>query len=277
MHILSNIALSWFSLFMADNLFSSKQRPFVLPLPDHRDHWEAKGGGWYTGSGGLSVAQAREWQKASPWAKGKGSRGGEGGGRTGWASPPLAATAATLDLSHRNSPRRKTPGPSLLRGGEHREWHQAGAEATLSGGESQGVPREMGGSPYSKPQWNKRQADSGLGRGAGRLGVPASPLLAWKGSSQHPHSPAGLLHPRRNAPQWGSGVSVSLGPWNLQLTQGGPRPPQVGHSWVGRDTEHPSSPGRGAGRQGTPPLIAGIPERYLPGLCSQLLLQIKSY
>lgn len=196
---------------MADNLFSSKQRPFVLPLPDHRDHWEAKGGGGCPGSGGLSVAQAREWQKASPWAKGKGSWGGEGGGRTGWASPLLAATAATLDLSHRNSPRRKTPGPSLLRGGEHGEWHQAGAEATLSGGESQGVPREMGGSPYSKPQWNKRQADSGLGRGAGRLGVPASPLLAWEGSSQHPHSPAGLLHPRRNADR--SGVVGFLLAW----------------------------------------------------------------
>lgn len=26
--------------------FSSKQRPFVLPLPDHRDHWEAEEGGW---------------------------------------------------------------------------------------------------------------------------------------------------------------------------------------------------------------------------------------
>lgn len=247
--MLSNTSLSWFSLFMADNLFSSKQRPFVLPLPDHRDHWEAKGGGWCPGSGGLSVAQARVWQKASPWAKGKGSWGGEGGGRTGWASPPLAATAATLDLSHRNSPGRKTPGPFLLRGGEPGEWHQAGAEATLSGGESQGVPREMGGSPYSKPQWNKRQADSGLGRGAGRLGVTASPLLAWEGSSQHPYSPAGLSPPLKECqPQSGSGDSISLGPWDLQLTQEGPRSPQVGHGWVGSDIEHHSSPGKGGTR-----------------------------
>lgn len=26
--------------------FSSKQRPFVLPLPDQGDHWEAEEGGW---------------------------------------------------------------------------------------------------------------------------------------------------------------------------------------------------------------------------------------
>jgi hypothetical protein len=65
----SNIRLSWFSLFMADNLFSSKQRPFVLFFPDHRDHWKAEGVGWHTGSRGLSVAQARKWQKARPWAK----------------------------------------------------------------------------------------------------------------------------------------------------------------------------------------------------------------
>lgn len=35
-HIHSNTRFSWFSLFIADNLFSSKQRPFVLPLPDQR-------------------------------------------------------------------------------------------------------------------------------------------------------------------------------------------------------------------------------------------------
>jgi hypothetical protein len=46
----------------------------------------------------------------------------------------------------------------------------------------------MGGSPYSKPHWNKRQAESGLGRGAGRLGATASPLLAQEGSSQHPNT-----------------------------------------------------------------------------------------
>lgn len=37
-HIYSSIRLSWFSLFIADNLFSIKQRPFVLPLPDLRAH-----------------------------------------------------------------------------------------------------------------------------------------------------------------------------------------------------------------------------------------------
>lgn len=37
-HIHLSIGLSWFSLFMADVLFSIKQRPFVLPLPDHRAH-----------------------------------------------------------------------------------------------------------------------------------------------------------------------------------------------------------------------------------------------
>lgn len=37
-HIYSKVRPSWFSLFIADNLFSIKQRPFVWPLPDLRTH-----------------------------------------------------------------------------------------------------------------------------------------------------------------------------------------------------------------------------------------------
>lgn len=51
----------------------------------------------------------------------------------------------------------------------------------------------MGGSRYSKPHWNKRQADSGLGRGAGRLRAIAGPLLVLQGSSQHPNAVYGKL------------------------------------------------------------------------------------
>lgn len=59
------LRLSWFSLFLKDNLFSSKQRPFVLLFPDHRYHWEAEEGRYTWGAGHLPVAQAFSQGKGS--------------------------------------------------------------------------------------------------------------------------------------------------------------------------------------------------------------------
>lgn len=92
---------------------------------------------------------------------------GEEAKPAGHHQPSLAGSSSRTGFGSGKLARRKTPGPSLLRGRTLEEWHPAGAEATLSAGESQGVPREMGGTQYSKPHWNKRQADSGLGRGRG--------------------------------------------------------------------------------------------------------------
>lgn len=109
-----------------------------------------------------------------------------------------------------------------------------------------GRPQRNGRLPVLQTTVEQKAGGLRVGQGAGRLGVTASPLLAWEGSSQHPYSPAGLSPPLKECqPQWGSGVSISLGAWNLQLTQEGPRPPQVSHGWVGSDTEHPSSLGKG--------------------------------
>lgn len=69
-HTHSNIGLLWFSLFLKDNLFPNKQRPFVLPLPGHRDHWEDKGVGALA-AGGSSVAQSVEWPRSQALGQGK--------------------------------------------------------------------------------------------------------------------------------------------------------------------------------------------------------------
>lgn len=64
--------------------FSSKQRPFVLPLPDHRDHWEAERlGGRHTGKGGVQGEvclwqRPRSGQETRPWAKGRAPGEGKG-------------------------------------------------------------------------------------------------------------------------------------------------------------------------------------------------------
>lgn len=106
----------------------------------------------------------------------------------------------------------------------------------------------MGGSRYSKPHWNKRQADSGLGRGAGRLRAIAGPLLVLQGSSQHPNAVYGSCHTQRNAkPGLGSPFRMSFYPAPasyFHLTLEGSQPPWVGHGWVGSGTDHLSSPGR---------------------------------
>lgn len=140
-----------------------------------------------------------------------------------------------------------------------------------------GRPQRNGRLPVLQTTVEQKAGGLRVGQGGGAPGSSSQPSAGLGGKFTAPIQSSRASPPLKECrPQWGSGVSVSLGPWNLQLTQGGPHPPQVGHSWVGSDTEHLSSPGKGAGGQGTPPLIAGIPERYLPGLCSQLL-QIKFY
>lgn len=143
------------------------------------------------------MAGARGWQKARPWAR---ERTPGGGGKTGWTSPAFLGWLQqphwiwVREISLEEDPR-AFPTQRKDTGGVASGWSRGHTQCW----ESQGVPREMGGSRYSKPHWNKRQADSGLGRGAGRLSATAGPLLVLQGSSQHPKAVYGSCHPQRKA------------------------------------------------------------------------------
>lgn len=225
-HTSLQLQASWFSLFLEDNLFPSKQRSFVLLLQGQRETT----GGW----GGCT--------------QGVGVRGSVGG--TGWEARPCIKESTPPGQGRRQnrldtatSLGSTNPAPSHYPGhwiwverkgvGEDpraslpQRWgaggvaHQAGAEATFSGRESQRVPRETGGSVLQTAA-NKRQATR-LARGAGLPGATASPLLDPEGSSQAPKAApqegwvgggegvackSFSLHPTRNA-HWGERV-----PWS---------------------------------------------------------------
>lgn len=70
------------------------------------------------GAGGLSVAQALVWPESQALSQEKGSWARKEDELAGHHHKPLATTPGLRDLSQGNSPGRKTPGPSLLRGGE---------------------------------------------------------------------------------------------------------------------------------------------------------------
>lgn len=179
------------------------------------------------------MAGAKEWQKARPWAR---ERAPEGGGKTGWTSPAFLGwlqqphwiwvRETSLEEDPRAFPYSETDTGGVVSG-----WSRG---HTLCWGEP-GRPQRNGRNRYSKPHWNKRQADSGLGRGAGRLRATAGPLLVLLGSSQHPNAIYGSCHTQRNVrPGLGNPIRMSSyhGPHPsscLQLTQEGSQPPRVAH------------------------------------------------
>ena len=124
---------------------------------------------------------------------------------------------------------RKTPGPSLLRGGELGQWHQAflpqaEAEAAFSVGGEPGLPWRNGRVPAPNHRGTKGRRTL-VGQGAGHLGATASPLLAQEGSSQHLNlsHPEGrgdcraFSPPAKECRLWG-GVLRGGAPLHLQLT-----------------------------------------------------------
>lgn len=128
----SHNKLSCFSLLLEDNLVPRKQRPFVLPLPEHRDHREADGGWVPTGSQEpLGATGCGVAGKPGPGPR-KELLSEEGDG-TSWTSPlprecqhhPWPPPWATVGLGLENWPGGRPGGPSHLRGGELGEWHQA--------------------------------------------------------------------------------------------------------------------------------------------------------
>lgn len=155
---------------------------------------------------------------------------------------------------------------------------QAGTEATFSGGESQGIPREMGGSVLQTAA-NKRQADWSWAEGRGSWEL--QPALCWTRREVHtypnllPRRAGGRhrtfsLHPQRNAkPGEGFHEAGPSAPpahtqpaiWRARVPAPTTQIPQVGPDWIGSGMKYPSSPGS-RGDKG-PPLTSGILERYL--------------
>lgn len=162
-----------------------------------------------------------KWGPVSGWAPGVAEsqalgrrKSSGGGGKTGWTSPAFLGwlqQPAALDLGQGNEPRGRPQGLPYTEEGHWGSGIRLEQRPHSVLGRARASPREMGGSRYSKPHWNKRQADSGLGRGAGRRRATAGPLLVLQGSSQHPVY--GSCHPRRSAnPGPGSTMRVSSHP-----------------------------------------------------------------
>lgn len=276
----------WLSFFLEDDLFfPSRQRPFVSPLPDHRERpLEAEGAGCTLGGGTVSGIAGKP---------GPGSRKGpppsqvrkeaksarhylQPGEYKHWPWPPIGPP----DLGLGNSPGERHPGPFLLRGRELR------SRGYIQYWGEPGCPWRNG--RIRTPNHSKQKAGRlGLGRGAGLLGATASPLLDPEGSSQAP----------KPAPQEGMGrllgfpslppeectpsgrefheAAPSAPPAHAQpaietarVTAATTQTPQVGPDRVGRDMDYSPSPGS-RGEQGTPPLSSGILGYYLSSwLCS---------
>lgn len=198
-HIYSSIRLSW-------TTFSPSNKDHLSRLSQTSEPTRKQ-----KGVGSTLEVGACQWlgpgQKARPWA---GERTPGGGGKTGWTSPAFLGWLQqphwiwVREISLKEDPR-AFPTQRKDTGGVASGWSRGHTQCW----ESQGVPREMGGSRYSKPHWNKRQADSGLGRGAGRLSATAGPLLVLQGSSQHPKAVYGSCHPQRKAsPELGRPIRV---------------------------------------------------------------------
>lgn len=98
-YVNSHNKLSCFSLFLEDNLVPSRQRPFVSPLPDHRDHREAHEG-WVPTSSQEPLGNTGCGVARKPGPRPRKELLSEEGGGTSWASPlaqgvqtpPLATT-----------------------------------------------------------------------------------------------------------------------------------------------------------------------------------------
>lgn len=118
--------------------------------------------------------------------------------------------------------------------------------------------------PCSKPQRNKRQADSGLGRGRGAWEL--QPALCWPGREVHStqtQSTRAFSTPRGMQTGTGRGDPIRPAPLHLQLTQEGSQPPQVGYGYVGIDTEHPSSPKAGVDKGHLPQHLGSLNTVFL--------------
>lgn len=155
---------------------------------------EAEAGWVHPGSGGLSVAQVGK--------PGPGSRKGllsEEGGRTGQASPPAwgvetlpLATVRATGFGSGKLAWRKTPGPSLLRGGELGEWHIGLEQRPHSVVGRARASLEKWEDLYSKPRQTKgRQTQAGQRGGA--PGSYSQPSAGPRGkfTSTQTYSPGG--------------------------------------------------------------------------------------
>lgn len=148
----------------------------------------------HPGSGGLSVAQVGK--------PGPGSRKGllsEEGGRTGQASPPAwgvetlpLATIRATGFGSGKLAWRKTPGSSLLRGGELGEWHIGLEQRPHSVVGRARASLEKWEDLYSKPRQTKgRQTQAGQRGGA--PGSYSQPSAGPRGkfTSTQTYSPGG--------------------------------------------------------------------------------------
>lgn len=173
------------------------------------------------GGGCLSVAQTGEWPGSQALGQRQGSWGGEGGGRTGWAPPPLVATPAPLDSGQEHLPGGRPQGLPCL---EVERWES-------SVGLDQRPHPVVGRARASPEKWEfpvlqttaeQKTGRLGLGGGVGHPGASASPLLAQDGSSQLPNPATGLSPPGQQPQgQVGTPSGWTLGTSSSHLTREG--------------------------------------------------------
>lgn len=168
------------------------------------------------GGGCLSVVQTGEWPGSQALGQRQGSWGGEGGGRTGWAPPPLVATPAPLDSGQEHLPGGRPQGLPCL---EVERWES-------SVGLDQRPHPVVGRARASPEKWEfpvlqttaeQKTGRLGLGGGGGAPGSFSQPSAGpgWKFTAPEPSDRA--VSARTAAPGAG-GDPIRLDPGHLQLT-----------------------------------------------------------